>query len=192
MKITVRATIIVMLGALLLGLTSGVSAETIEAKLNRIEAKLDLIIQKMNIAREEAEEYDVDLPLAVHIPELAPEPKPGQKFIKIVSCFPDAAGLDRDNEYITLTNTGPEAVDLEGWSLIDSDKNVHTLEEVIEAGQELRIRLRGTKFQLKNDGDKIRLINDKGAEIFTVVYKSSDVSKGERIFFDENGAVRQP
>lgn len=106
--------------------------------------------------------------------------------VRIISLLPDPAGDDEGKEQATLHNFSDQTVNLDGWRLIDRDKNKHSLTGSIEAGQTQTITFAPAEF-LGNDGDELALIDAAGGERHRVKYKSEMIKYGGVIAFREEG-----
>ncbi len=80
-------------------------------------------------------------------------------------------------ENITLLNTTPDAIDLEGWSVADRNKNKADLNGKIGAGETLKILLTGENVQLSNKGGIITLLDSDGLKVDGVSYMKKDASQ---------------
>lgn len=78
-------------------------------------------------------------------------------------------------EYVTLLNTTNRAIDLQGWKIVDRDKNRMALSGTIAAGETLRVRL-VPPVMLPNKGGIITVLNDGGLRVDGVSYTKAQAS----------------
>lgn len=97
--------------------------------------------------------------------------------IKIISALVNPEGNDSGLEKITLFNLTPVPFDLDGWQLLDKNKNTRRLKGVIEPGETLVVRLDASQIQLSNKGGKIELVNNSGVIIDAVAYTKTQVNR---------------
>lgn len=102
--------------------------------------------------------------------------------VLIVAALPDPLGVDRGHELLTLLNLTPAAVDLTGWSLVDAAGGTQRLNGTLGGGTVQQVGL-GSGLQLGNKGDTVVLVDDNGATVDTVTYKSEMVRPGRTICF---------
>lgn len=84
--------------------------------------------------------------------------------IIISEVMPNPKGLDKDNEWVELYNTGTERLSLASCILYDEKESneLYITDEYIESGQYLKIDRAGdSDFNLNNRGDKVRLFCNK-------------------------------
>lgn len=113
-------------------------------------------------------------------PEPVPGPIPVQVDVpvRIVAALVNSVGDDVGKESVTLINTSPNKVDLNGWALADSLKRKHTLKGVsLSPGAVITVPLTGQDIQLGNDGGIITLLDNKGIKIDGVSYTKDDAKK---------------
>lgn len=72
-------------------------------------------------------------------------------------------------ETVTLLNASPTAVDLNGWSLADKNKNLQPLSGQIDPGECKRVRI-APPMQLSNKGGIITVLDDNGLKVDGVSY----------------------
>lgn len=78
-----------------------------------------------------------------------------------------------EHETVTLLNTSDQAIDLQGWALLDRLKHRQELDGSIGAGETLRVALIGTgtlPVQLSNKGGIITLVDANGTKVHGVAY----------------------
>lgn len=74
-----------------------------------------------------------------------------------------------EEEVVTLVNTTPHDVDLEGWALLDTQKKRLPLAGALAAGGTRAVPVR-QPFALSNKGGAITLVNEKGLKVHGVAY----------------------
>jgi uncharacterized protein YukJ len=72
-------------------------------------------------------------------------------------------------EIVTLLNTAPHDIDLNGWALLDTQKKRLPLSDVLAAGATRTVRIQ-QPFALSNKGGLITLVDDKGLKVHGVSY----------------------
>lgn len=103
--------------------------------------------------------------------------------VRIVAALPDPIGGDSGSETVTLRNSGPAAVALEGWALADAAGNAMSLGPVrIAAGASEEVTVAGA-LSLNNGGDELILRDAGGTEVHRVAYTSGQVNTGQPVFF---------
>lgn len=85
--------------------------------------------------------------------------------IRIASLIPNAVGNEAQNETVTLANSGPAPINLNGWQLRDASENIWVINGTIGAGQELAVKRLGQLMSLNNDGDTVELIDPSGTVV---------------------------
>lgn len=105
--------------------------------------------------------------------------------IRILAALVNPTGDDPGKETVTLVNTGPAVVSLEGWFLVDKMGNRFAVNEVsLAAGMATTILLPKHSIQLSNKGGEIRLINRQGHTAHLVSYsKAQAADEGRTIVF---------
>jgi endonuclease YncB( thermonuclease family) len=98
--------------------------------------------------------------------------------VLIVAALPDPVGPDPGHELITLLNVTDKPVDMTDWTL-QSGSNVPTpLDRVLPAGGITQVSPNST---LRNNGDRILLLDGSGAKIDQVTYQATQVKQGRTI-----------
>lgn len=98
--------------------------------------------------------------------------------IRIIAALVNPAGSDPGHETVTLLNTTPTPIDLNGWSLLDKNKNRSSLNgNKIEPGDSIRIQLDGKGVQLGNKGGAISLLDQNGNKIHGVSYSKKQAKR---------------
>ena len=99
------------------------------------------------------------------------------KDVRIIAALINPEGHDYGLESITLLNTTPDSIDLDGWAIVDKNKKKAYLSGSIGAGETLRIELSGKDAQLSNKGGIITLLDRKGLKVDGVSYTKKEASK---------------
>jgi endonuclease YncB( thermonuclease family) len=102
--------------------------------------------------------------------------------VLIVAALPDPVGVDRGHELLTLLNTTPAGIDLTGWNLVDAAGGKQPLTGTLDGGTVRQVGL-GSGLQLGNKGDTVVLVDDEGATVDKVSYKTELVRPGRTICF---------
>ena len=116
------------------------------------------------------------------VPIPIPVPEPGaipDGMVRIVAAKINPLGGDVGEESVTLINTTPETIDINGWSIADKNKREEILtgEVVLGPGETKAITLSGCGAQLSNKGGIISLLDKHGIKIDGVFYTKSQVRK---------------
>ena len=98
------------------------------------------------------------------------------KDVRIIAALINPEGHDYGLESVTLLNTKPDSLDLDGWAIADKNKKKAQLSGSIGAGETLRITLSGKDAQLSNKGGIITLLDRKGLKVDGVSYTRKDAS----------------
>jgi uncharacterized protein YukJ len=96
--------------------------------------------------------------------------------VRIVAAMLNPIGKDAGKEMVTLINTSPEEIDLNGWSLADKLKSKQSLSGTINAGAALKVVL-DKKINLSNEGGIISLLDQNGLKIDGVSYTKENAQK---------------
>lgn len=84
--------------------------------------------------------------------------------------LPNPVGPDSATEYITIKNTGEEAVSLSGWKVGDlSGKTFSLSGHSLKAGAELTLFSKTTGLRLNNGGETVFLFNASGETVDTLL-----------------------
>jgi subtilisin family serine protease len=102
--------------------------------------------------------------------------------IKVISALVNPAGYDRGREKISLLNTTPDKVDINGWA-IEVRGRKEFLSGVLTGGEARTINLDGTTVRLANKGATINLLNSRSDVINSVTYQKKHVKKGAIVEF---------
>ncbi|MCA1991411.1 MAG: DUF2278 family protein [Coleofasciculus sp. S288] len=116
-------------------------------------------------------DQETDRPLNPGIPE-------ADQRIRIIAALVNPLGDDVGKESVTLINTCPETVELDGWALADQMKRKHPLDGFsLAPGGVVTIPLTGDDIQLSNQGGIITLLDRQGVKMHGVSYTKNDVKK---------------
>jgi uncharacterized protein YukJ len=109
-------------------------------------------------------------------PPPKPQPTPANPdgIVRIVAALVNAKESP-EVEVVTLVNTSPSAIKLNGWSLADKSKKKMPLSGTIEAGGALQVKVK-KPIELSNQGGIITLLNDDGLKVSGVSYTKAQVS----------------
>jgi hypothetical protein len=130
----------------------------------------------------------VPAPSPSPVPSPAPGPAPGPIVaspIKILAALVNPGGHDEGREKVTLINAGPVQQRLDGWFLVDKQRNRIGLEALdLEPGQAATLTLPPGSIQLSNKGGEIRLVDRSGHTAHLVSYTKTQADReGETIIF---------
>lgn len=78
-------------------------------------------------------------------------------------------------ETVTILNTSPRTIALNGWALADKNKNRQSLQGSIDAGAALKIAVKAP-LQLSNKGGIITLLDEQGLKVDGVSYTKEQAS----------------
>ncbi|MEA3323898.1 MAG: DUF2278 family protein [Euryarchaeota archaeon] len=109
-----------------------------------------------------------------------PSPEPPEirdKDVRIIAALINPEGHDYGLESVTLLNTTPDSIDLDGWAMVDKNKKKAYLNKSIGAGETMRIMLSGKDIQLSNKGGIITLLDRKGLKVDGVSYSKREASR---------------
>jgi uncharacterized protein YukJ len=113
----------------------------------------------------------------VEIPGPTPGPGEPDHVVRIVAALVNATGPAPERETVTLLNTGVEALDLDGWALVDALERRMTLAPTpLPAGDATRIQVEDP-CRLGNRGGLLTLLDPAGLKVDGVAY--TDVQAGE-------------
>ena len=113
-------------------------------------------------------------------PPKPPEDEPTvimDKDLRIIAALINPEGHDYGLESVTLLNTMPDSLDLDGWAIVDKNKKRAYLNGSIGAGETRRITLSGKDVQLSNKGGIITLLDRKGLKVDGVSYTRKEASR---------------
>jgi uncharacterized protein YukJ len=89
--------------------------------------------------------------------------------VRIIAALVNPPGGAPEEETVTLLNTSPHAINMDGWKIADKMKNKHALSGVLKAGAALTVNL-PSSVQLGNKGGIITLLDKQGVKIHGVSY----------------------
>ncbi len=99
----------------------------------------------------------------------------GDKRMRIVAALVNPAGSEQKS--VTILNTTPEPVTLNGWKLADRNKMKIGLTGTVDAGQTMMIPITGGDFKLPKEGGIITLLDNNGLKVDGVSYTEDDASR---------------
>lgn len=100
-------------------------------------------------------------------PELPTTEEP-DGLVRIVAALVNPA-VSPEVEVVTLLNTAPHDVNLDGWALLDTQKKRLPLSAVLTAGATRTVRVQ-QPFALSNKGGVVTLVDDRGLKVHGVSY----------------------
>ncbi|MGD2109716.1 MAG: DUF2278 family protein [Phycisphaerae bacterium] len=107
-----------------------------------------------------------------------PETPTGDGMVRIVAALVNPTGGDVGDESVTLLNTTPHEIDLNGWIIADKNKKREVLSgPKVAAGDAARIVLSGDGAQLSNKGGIISLLDPTGLKIDGVSYTKAQAKR---------------
>lgn len=106
---------------------------------------------------------------------------PAPATLRIISLLPNPAGVDENNEQVTLQNGTADAVDLAGWKLVDKAGNSFSFSGQIASGATKTFTMQAKPF-LNNMGDTVWLEID-GQKSSEVTYTAADARSGATAVF---------
>jgi uncharacterized protein YukJ len=98
-----------------------------------------------------------------------------EKRVCIVAALVNSIGAEQKN--VTILNTTPEPVILDGWKLADWNKMTIDLTGTLNAGDAMRIPIPEGDFKLPKEGGIITLLDNKGLKVDGVKYTEEDASR---------------
>ena len=104
-------------------------------------------------------------------PSPAPAPPTSEEpdgLVRIVAALVNST-QSPEQEVVTLLNTAPHDVALEGWALLDTQKARLPLQGTLRAGATLTVPL-SRPLALSNKGGVITVVNEKGLKVHGVAY----------------------
>ena len=119
---------------------------------------------------------------AITIPEPGPSPTPlpGDRdaHVRIIAALVNPAGEEPDHETVTLINTTPTDIHLDGWVIVDRNKKRSALHNtLLKSGKTVCIELDGKGVQLGNHGGVISLLDENGIKNDGVSYSREEARK---------------
>ncbi len=89
--------------------------------------------------------------------------------VRIIAALVNPPGPSPEKETVTLLNTTPQPINLNGWAIADKLKHKHVLGGSLEPGGTIQIAL-PQGVQLGNDGGIITLLDTQGLKVHGVSY----------------------
>ena len=111
---------------------------------------------------------DREITLTPFTAGVAPTPEAPDGALRIVAALVNAVASPEE-ESVTLLNTTDQRIDLDGWHLLDRDKNSMALSGSIEPGDTRRVTLT-SPIALSNKGGQITVLNPDGLRVDGVIY----------------------
>jgi uncharacterized protein YukJ len=96
--------------------------------------------------------------------------------VRIIAALVNPPADDLGQEKVILLNTTPDAIDLQGWALLDKFNNKHPLSGALPAGAALTVAL-ARPIQLSNKGSTITLLNPAGLKVHGVSYTAAQAAR---------------
>jgi hypothetical protein len=113
---------------------------------------------------------------AITEPGPIPGPTEPDRVVRIVGALVNPIGPAPEPETVTLLNTSPEPVQLDGWMLADGSKNKQSLTGTIAAGVTSTIAVR-PPVHLGNRGGIITLLDEQGLKVDGVSYTEQQAQR---------------
>jgi uncharacterized protein YukJ len=85
--------------------------------------------------------------------------------------------VDSEEKSVTILNSTPNSISLNGWKLVDMNKKKIDLTGNLDLGSAARIPIPEGDFALLEDGGIITLIDEKGLKVDGVSYTEKDASR---------------
>ena len=106
-------------------------------------------------------------PVPPHPPE-PPTTDDPDGLVRIVAALVNPTGSP-EVEVVTLLNTSPREINLNGWALLDTQKKRLPLSDVIKAGATRTVQIR-QPLALSNKGGVVTLVDEHGLKVHGVAY----------------------
>jgi uncharacterized protein YukJ len=117
-------------------------------------------------------------PVPVPSPQPQPPPLPTsedpQGLVRIVAALVNSV-KSPEVEVVTVVNASPRELNLQGWSLVDGQKNKQKLSGKLKAGEALAIRV-AKPLALSNKGGLISILDETGLKVDGVSYTKAQAS----------------
>jgi hypothetical protein len=97
-----------------------------------------------------------------------------QGLVRIVAALVNSV-KSPEVEVVTLLNSSPRDVNLQGWSLADNQKNKQKLTGTLKAGEVLAVRV-SKPVALSNKGGIISILDETGLKVDGVSYTKAQAS----------------
>ncbi len=112
------------------------------------------------------------VPVPTTVPPPATPPLPTEQdpdgLVRIVAALVNSIESP-EREVVTLLNTAPHPVSLDGWALLDTQKARLPLQGALEAGATTTVKL-APPLALSNKGGTFSIVNEKGLKVHGVAY----------------------
>jgi uncharacterized protein YukJ len=109
------------------------------------------------------------------VPVVPPTTEEPQGLVRIVAALVNSIESP-EKETVTVLNTAPRPVKLDGWKLADKLKNKHPLNGTLAAGETVTVRV-AAPMQLSNKGGIITLLDDQGLKVDGVAYTAAQANQ---------------
>jgi uncharacterized protein YukJ len=96
--------------------------------------------------------------------------------VQIIAALVNPVGPAPERETVTLLNTSPQPVELEGWAILNNLKKRHPLTGMLAPGSTRLITL-SQEVQLGNQGGIITLVNSQGLKVHGVSYTKQQAQR---------------
>ncbi|NMF67148.1 DUF2278 domain-containing protein [Brasilonema octagenarum UFV-E1] len=98
--------------------------------------------------------------------------------VKIIAALVNPRGEDSGKESVTLINSSPGKIELNGWAIADKLKRKQPLDGFsIEPGGVITVPLSPENIQLSNDGGILSILDSEGTKVDGVSYTKEDVKE---------------
>jgi uncharacterized protein YukJ len=116
------------------------------------------------------------IPPDVPIPSMPPLPTTDdpQGLVRIVAALVNSV-QSPEVEVVTMLNASPREIDLQGWSLVDSQKSKQKLTGKLKSGEARAVRVE-KPLALSNKGGIISILDDTGLKVDGVSYTKAQAS----------------
>lgn len=91
-----------------------------------------------------------------------------QGLVRIVAALVNSSSSPEE-EFVTILNTSPHTISLDGWGILDGQERRHSLQGQIQAGQALSVRIQ-PPVALSNKGGLITIVDENGLKVDGVSY----------------------
>jgi len=104
--------------------------------------------------------------------------------VSIVALLPNPINEDAGKEWVTIGNSTKQALDLNGWKLVDKAGHVFMLSGKIMPGTTFIVAMGESAMPLNNDGDEVLLVDADGVGRSRVSYTASQAKSGAVVRFE--------
>jgi hypothetical protein len=119
---------------------------------------------------------DDDTGHAITEPGPVPGPSEPDRVVRIVGALVNPIGPAPEPETVTLLNTSPRPVEIDGWTIADRLKNKQSLSGSLAAGATVTVPVQ-PPVQLGNKGDIITLLDNEGLKVDGVLYTGKEAQR---------------